>query len=292
MSPLFALAFAFGSSLCWSGLDAMRKRLGAKLSAPLLVAAFSLGQIPIFAAWLALDARAIDFVAYAPIGAAAISLNLGANLLFVGAVQRSPLSVAVPFLAFTPVFTALLAMPILDQRLGPTELLGIAIVVLGGLLFGLSRDASDRPLWREPGVWMMLGVAGMWAGTTTLDAAAQGAAPPALHGLVQTGGVGIVLSLYLLARGGRASFSPLRPELRALGLTILFAAGAYGQQLLSLQGLDAAHVETLKRVVGLIMALGVGRLLFQEAVTRNKIVGVGLLALGTLVVAWGAQPAS
>ena len=50
VAPTIAAA-AIGSSLCWSALDALRKKLGEGLDATTLVALFSLGQAPIFIAW-------------------------------------------------------------------------------------------------------------------------------------------------------------------------------------------------------------------------------------------------
>lgn len=289
MSPLLALALAVSSSLCWAGLDALRKHLGERMPATALVTAFSVGQVPLFVAWWGVTGGVITSTAYWAPGLAALALNLGANLLFVMAVQRSPLSVTVPFLAFTPVFTAAIGVPLLNQQPNPTELVGIAVVVVGGLVFGLSRDAQRRPLFKEPGVWMMLGVACMWASTTALDKAATDHAPPAFHGLVQTGGVGLVLAVYLSVRRGSKVIESVRPHLPALCLAILFAAAAFGLQLLALRGIDAAHVETQKRVIGLVMALIVGRLMFDEAVTAKKVFGVGVLALGTVIVAIGAS---
>jgi hypothetical protein len=54
--------------------------------------------------------------------------------------------------------------------------------------------------------------------------------------------------------------------------------------LLALQALFVAIVEVIKRVVGLVAALGRGYLVFAEPLTRQKFWVVGLMRAGTMLV--------
>ena len=291
--PTLALAFALGSSAGWATLDALRKRLGGALTAPVVVTWFSLGQIPFFAVWWWLTGGDAPGADYWGLGLLDLALNVAANLMFVAAVARAPLSITVPFMAFTPVFTTAVATLLLDQRPRPLELAGIVVVVLGGLSLGLSRDASRRRILREPGVWMMLGVAALWSTTIALDTLATRELETAPHALIQTGGVGVVVGLYTLLRGGGRDLGGALRSHGGLVTAAALAAGiAMGLQLLALQGLDAGHVETQKRVIGLAAAVLVGRWLFAEPITPRKVLGVAIMAAGTAMVALGASASS
>lgn len=297
MGLSLALSLAIASSLCWATLDGLRKYLAERMPAAALVVCFSLLQVPLFVIWWATDGGGIEnHAAYWLPAGVGLAFNLAANLLFVLAVQRAPLSLTVPFLAFTPVFTTAVSVPLLHQIPSALEVVGVCVVVLGGVSLGFSAQpsageskADTRPVFLEPGVWMMLGVAALWSTTTALDKAATDYAATPVHALVQTGGVGVVLLLSMVARRQLSDFSPVRLHWRPTLLAGAVAAAAFGLQLLAIQGLDAGHVETQKRVIGLVMALVVGRMAFDESITRGKLVAVGIMALGTALVAYGAS---
>ena len=61
----------------------------------------------------------------------------------------------------------------------------------------------------------------------------------------------------------------------------------YGLQLAAYQTTMVAVVEGLKRVTGLLAALVVGRIMFAEPITKSKIVGVGILAIGVPLILFG-----
>ena len=108
-------------------------------------------------------------------------INVAANLAFIEAVRRSPLSLTIPLLSLTPVFTTLLAIPLLGEIPETRQWLGIAAVVVGAFWLNLSRGSiSLRNAWeafgREPGSRLMVAVALMWSLAMPLDKMAVGAA--------------------------------------------------------------------------------------------------------------------
>ena len=64
-----------------------------------------------------------------------ILLNVAANLLFLHAVRVSPLSLTIPFLSFTPVFSALSASVLLGEWPSGSALLGIVMELSADRLF-------------------------------------------------------------------------------------------------------------------------------------------------------------
>lgn len=289
MSVGIALALALASSLCWAGLDATRKRLSSKTSAVALVTVLSLGQLPLYAAWWLHAGGGVDDPAYLAPALVEIALNVAANLLFVRALEVSPLSVTIPFLSFTPVFATAIAIPTLGELPAPIQLAGIAAVVIGAIVLasghavsiGLGPFAFLRALGRERGAVYMLLVAMMWACTIAIDKAAMRHAAVVVHAAVQSAGVGVVLLAYLLARRRLAELGAVRRYPLAMLGTVLFAAGGFALQLVAIKVLLVGVVETLKRAIGLASAIVVGRVAFAEPVTPSKLVSALIMAGGT-----------
>ena len=63
--------------------------------------------------------------------------------------------------------------------------------------------------------------------------------------------------------------------------------GPRGVQVL---GVYVGLVEAIKRVIGLAMAALVGRIFFQEPLTRQKLIALGLMAVGVSLILFPTQP--
>jgi len=137
------IGFSLGvaAALCWAGLDVVRKALAQKGSPTALAVFLLLGQVPFVAAWAVYDRTWVTDAQYWPPAVASMSMNALANVLFMRSVQLSPLSRTVPFLSLTPVFSALVAMPLLAEIPGPMHWAGILLVVLGAMV--LNSDLGD-----------------------------------------------------------------------------------------------------------------------------------------------------
>jgi drug/metabolite transporter (DMT)-like permease len=295
LSVGLALGFAVLSSLCWAGLDATRKHLSSETSAVALVTVLSLGQLPIYVAWWASAGGRIEDPAYFGPALVEIGLNVAANLLFVRAVEISPLSVTIPFLSFTPVFATAIAIPLLGELPDPVQLAGIAAVVLGAIILasghavsiGLGPFAFFRALGHERGAIYMLLVALMWACTIAIDKAAMQYAALVVHAAVQNLGVGLVLITYLLLRRRVGELGVIKRHPVPMLATVVFAAGGFALQLVAIKVLLVGVVETLKRAIGLVSATVVGRVGFDEPITISKVLAALIMAGGTAALMLG-----
>ncbi len=287
MTPT-VLAFAAASALGWSLCDLSRRFLAARMTAWALVFWVTVGALPLLSLWaLARGEGGFDPAGYLLPGLASLGLNVGANFAFFRALQLSPISVTLPVLSLTPVFSALLGSVFLGERLPARALAGVAMVVLGAFVLAARmphRPSGERRMRLEPGSLVMAGVALGWSATMLLDKLALehiGAIP---HALVLHTGVAAVAA-GVLGRGGlRATLPQLRRNGPALAATIVFGALALGSQLLAIRELPIGFVETLKRGVGGAMAVVWGRAFFDEPVTVTKLVAIGLLAGGVALL--------
>ncbi len=347
-----ALAVTLGASLAWSGFDSLRKALVRRLAPLPLLFLLTAASLPALAIWAFLDGRAGRAAltpGYLAPALASIVLSVVSNLAFVEALRRAPLSSTVPLLSLTPVFSALLAIPLLGELPTPITALGILLVVLGAFWLQSRRNPGPSSLptpevdappardpagasaaggaaWRDPasraeraedsatpgtpvprehgcGIprrdrtrrgfrsrgllsphFLILFVAFSWSLTITLDKLAVSRSTAPFHGLVLNTGVTLGLLAVLAARRRLGEMAGVT---RAPGLFVL-AVGvstlALALQLLALSMVWVSWVETLKRGIGNLMAVVLGRLAFSEAVTPAKLLAVGLMAAGVALI--------
>lgn len=279
-------------SLAWSGFDTVRKVLVRRVAPVPLVFLLTLGQVPLFAAWVGGDGVPAVSQAYLAPAAGSILLNVAANLGFIYAIQLSPLSLTIPFLSLTPVFTTLLAAPLLGEWPTPLQTLGILVVVAGA--FGLNLERGEgvtlpglwRAFLRERGGVLMVGVAVLWSIAMPLDKLALEAASASFHGLVLSLGVavGLLVVLAVQGRGRLRGISTVRGAIKGFAVALVLSALALGLQLLAIHLVWVSLVETFKRGIGNVMAMVLGTLIFGERVSREKVMAVGMMVAGVAMI--------
>jgi drug/metabolite transporter (DMT)-like permease len=97
-----------------------------------------------------------------------IPINIIAYVLYLYAIKISPISLSVPFLAFTPVFMILTGFFILAETVNIWGAIGIVLIVLGGYMLHFTGNqggmlAPFSAFAREKGSWLMLIVAILFA---------------------------------------------------------------------------------------------------------------------------------
>lgn len=279
-----SLLLVLVSALSWAGFDLLRKLLAREMGPLPLMALLCLASAPPFAIWAAIEGGFEVEPGYWAPALVSVALNVAANLLFLEALRTGELSIAVPLLSLTPAFTALVAIPLLGERPSATDAGGIALVVLGALI--LRPPGGEGPI--DPagrrGLWLMAGTALLWSLTIPLDKLAVSRSHPPLHALVLNLGVAAA-ALAILAR--RRELSRLRELSRApwtFVAALAISALALGSQLAAIQTVWVSLVETLKRTIGNLSAVLVGRIAFGEAITSRKLAAVALMAGGVALI--------
>lgn len=97
-----------------------------------------------------------------------IPINIIAYILYLYAIKISPISLTVPFLAFTPPFMILTGFFILSETINIWGGMGIAMIVLGGYVLHVKKGqvsfwAPFVAFAKEKGSWFMLIVAILYA---------------------------------------------------------------------------------------------------------------------------------
>jgi drug/metabolite transporter (DMT)-like permease len=242
-------------------------------------------QVPLHAAVVfATGVPAVDLT-FAGVTVVTATLTLAANLLLVIAVSISPLSLTVPYLSFTPVFTLLFGVPILGQLPGPAGLAGVLAVSLGALLLNTTpRELLSDPLLglrRERGSRIMLAVAFLFAVSTALDPIAIRHASEPAYALGLTGSISLGL---LFRRGVAREVVKARSLHGLLAVGALLTAMALLTQFLGYRYLYVAYVDAVKRAGGNLLALLLGALFFAEGFNPRRLVAAILMSIGVSLV--------
>jgi drug/metabolite transporter (DMT)-like permease len=277
-------------SFAWGACDLSRKLLAGKIRPQPLAVLITMAAVPIFLVWMLIDGVPDVQASYWAPALASVALNVAANLAFFVALRGAGLSVTIPLLSLTPVFTALLAIPMLGQQPTGLQMTGILLVVLGAFALSLPQDGplSFAAVWRtwttdRSALWMGF-VALCWSLTVPLDKLAMDRASGPLHGLVLNFGVGLAVAVLLLARRRAGELADVRRAPFVFVFGVLISTVALGLQLIAIQTVWVSVVETLKRGIGNGMAVVFGRLIFGEAITLRKVAAVGLMVAGVALI--------
>jgi drug/metabolite transporter (DMT)-like permease len=283
-----SLASADAATKAWLGdfstreLTLVRFTLTGVVLSPLLFGMPPLGDLPpAFWGWIAI----------------LLPLEIAAMALYLAAIRDHPLSLTLPYLAFTPVFVSLVAFVLLGERVTPGGAAGIALVVAGAWLLNVRHARRGdwrswamplRAILHEPGSRMMLAVAVIYALTSTLGKGAMQYLPAHYFGAFYFALLGLAtLVLFGLPQPGR-----LR---RALGLrpggrpwTVLVVVGLNALMIythfLALQLVQVAYMISVKRV-SLLFGILYGALLFHEPGLRTQLPAGVLMLAGVFLIA-------
>jgi drug/metabolite transporter (DMT)-like permease len=220
--------------------------------------------------------------------AAGLPLEVTALLCYMRAIKVSPLSLTVPFLAFTPAFVILTGYLFLGEVLTPRGILGIGLVAAGSYVLNLS-DARKQWLapilavFREQGSWLMLLTSFIFSFTATLGKVAILHSSPPFFGVTYFLSVlGLLLLISPFVPGVRAGNLFLRPR---HGLVVgLATATVVFSHTYAISLVEAAYMLSIKRT-SLLFGVVLGGLVFRETRIRERLLGALIMLTGVFLIA-------
>jgi len=166
--------FAIIASFLHSIVDAIRKKLTQNSNEYLAYWGLTLFSVPvflisiIFTGWPKLT---LTFYLIIPV---ALLLNIVSFLMLFKALKISPLSLTIPFLAFTPVFLILTSYLMLRELPNFYGIFGIIFITLGAYILNISKIKEGfwgpiKAIGREKGSLYVLIVAFLWSILSNID---------------------------------------------------------------------------------------------------------------------------
>ena len=242
-------------------------------------------------------------------------LEGSAILLNYRALQVSPLSFCVPFLALSPVFLLPIGKFFLHEQISAGMIIGVLIVVIGSLVINRQLFANGwlepaKAIVREKGSRYMMAVALLLAVTAALDKWFVTSGGDVAFGerlsrsFTLSIGKSVMLALFFLGlafwrlRGVKTSpvvsaektaaptdqiwTSPWRQVPQWIVLASFFEAIVLVLQLLAVQFTVAAVVISIKRS-GILLACAVGWFVFKERGITDRVIGSCVMVAGVVI---------
>lgn len=224
-----------------------------------------------------------SFLVYLAIDMAGVTC---ATLLYFRALQVSPLSLCMPFIAFTPLFLIPTGYVLLGELPSSVKLIGVLLVVLGSLvmhrqLFAVSWLEPVKAIVRERGSRYMLMVAFIFSLTNPLDAKLVRMSDAYMLAF----SYGILLSL-IFATMAIVRRADWRLVMRSAPFWIILAGvGETAVNLLQFSShnfIDVVITISLKRA-GIVLSVLMGWLVFKERDITDKLIAATVMVAGALM---------
>lgn len=217
-----------------------------------------------------------------------IALYIISIVIYMRAIEKSPLSLTLPMVAFTPAFMLLTGPLILGEFPRMPGLIGIASIIAGAYVLN-AKDAKKGllapfvSLVRERGPMLMFIVAVMWSLTATLGKLLVEQSSPVFSMTSQYAAATAIFSLIVFATK-KVRPSDIRKNFKGLAGIGVF---------MSLSELSLAYTYTLTLAVYAIavkrLSILIGSLygfkFFKEGDVVQRLAGSALMLLGIVLIA-------
>jgi drug/metabolite transporter (DMT)-like permease len=221
--------------------------------------------------------------------ALALPLEVAAALLYMRAIKVCPLSLCIPFLAFTPLFLIVTGRLILGEGLNRWGIAAVFLIAGGSYILSLSTGrfgflAPVKALLRETGARCMLMVAVLYSCTAALGKLAILHSEPAFYGVLYP----LIFSGLMLAGYPLSNPKPARTLLarRRWGLILgLCLAATIFSQVYGLTMAPAAYLIAVKRT-SVFFSVVLGGVWLKERPIGPRLVGAALMVLGVMLIAF------
>lgn len=212
-----------------------------------------------------------------------IPLELIATLLYMKALQHSPLSIVAPLFAFSPAFILLTGPLFLGEYTSFTGALGVMVIVVGAYLLNVSqvKDGYFEPfkrLGKERGARYMIGAALLFSVTANMGRLGVTNSSPAFFGASYFTVLALVLLIPVIRRKevpGVVRKTVLIPGI-AIALSVIF-------HLKGIELIQASYFIALKRL-SMIISIVLGIVILKEKSGKERLVGGTIMMLGVLII--------
>lgn len=217
-----------------------------------------------------------------------------AMLLYMKAIRDYPLSLTLPYLAFTPVIITVGAFLLLGERVSVAGFGGIILVVVGGYLLNVDSAATAsgfrlleplRAAFINRGSQLMLLVACLYSITAVLGKAALNHAPPLAFAAFYFVLLGLATLIVAITIQPRAMRGSLRRPVSSLMVAIFMLLMVF-THFEALQMVETAYMITVKRT-SLLFGMLYGAWLFGERHLPLHLLAGSLMVLGVFFIYYG-----
>ena len=214
-----------------------------------------------------------------------LPLEILALLLYLKAIEVSPLSLSLPFLSFTPLFLLITSRVMLGEHVSHQALAGILAMVVGSYLLQVGRVREGllepiKALGRERGAMLMLGVAFIYSITSNLGKVAITHSSPQFFATFFALEMALVALVIPYHKGDRKTWNI---KDKAMILMALLFALHFLFHTLAINLAQVSYMIPLKRT-SVLFGVIYGRILYKEEGIKERLTGAALMVIGALLI--------
>jgi len=276
------------SAFFWAAFDLTRKLTLEKISSINLLLIFTITQLIIFLIWLFFEDFSINLIPYLLPGITLIIIGLFSALLFLKAIKQSDLSLTIPLLSLSPMFSSLFSFFFLNEQLSNIQYLGIFLIILGTLILYSKKLTiyeiikSFKIILKNSSAKLMVLVSIIWSLTPVLDKICLKNSSVNIHGFIQS--LGMITLLIFLFKKDTVQTENTKKNWRIILLTVFIGSTATILQFYAILTNYVPIMESIKRSIGQLSSVFLGKIFFNEEVNKPKVVGVIALSIGVYFI--------
>ncbi|OAG27182.1 DMT family transporter [Thermodesulfatator autotrophicus] len=290
---MFWLILALNTALFTAFGDAFSKYFLRPFGTPSMVLARILGPTIIFLPLLFLydwPTLSTDFWKTIAI---LYPLETVAIICYMEAIRISPLSLTVPYLAFTPAFIIVTGYLILGEKLTFTGIAGIFFIIAGSYCLNLSSIHKGisypfKAMLKEKGSILMLLVAFIYAVTSVLLKVGIKQSETFFFALFYYTFLGLFVSAVIFGWQGKKPWQPFIEAPKGAMLVSLAQAVAVFSHIWAVSLAPVAYMIAIKRL-SVLFGVIIGGLIFKEQAFKERLFGASLMVAGVFLIAWAGH---
>ena len=276
------------SAFFWAMFDLTRKLSLKKINSVNLLLIFTLAQFLIFLVWIFIDDFSINFTSYFLPGIILIFIGLFSALLFLKAIKQSDLSLTIPLLSFSPMFSSIFSFFFLNEQLSRIQYLGVFLIIFGTLILYSKKLTFDdilksfKIILKNSSAKLMITVSIIWSLTPVLDKLCLEHSSINLHGFIQS--LGMIILLVFLFKKNKVQTINAKKNWGLILLTVFIGSTATIFQFYAILTNYVPIMESIKRSVGQFSSVFLGKIFFNEEINKPKVMGVIVLSVGVYFI--------
>ncbi len=276
------------SAFFWAIFDLTRKLSLKKINSVNLLLIFTITQFIIFLIWIFIDNFSINLIPYLLPGIILIFVGLFSALLFLKAIQQSDLSLTIPLLSFSPMFSSIFSFFFLNEQLSKIQYFGVFLIIFGALILYSKKLTleeflkSFKVILKNSSAKLMIIVSIIWSLTPVLDKLCLEHSSINFHGFIQS--LGMIILLIFLFKKDKVQTLNTKKNLRLILLTVCVGSTATILQFYAILTNYVPIMESIKRSVGQLSSVFLGKIFFNEKINKPKVIGVIILSVGVYFI--------
>ena len=276
------------SAFFWAIFDLTRKLSLKKINSVNLLLIFTITQFIIFLIWIFIDNFSINLIPYLLPGIILIFVGLFSALLFLKAIQQSDLSLTIPLLSFSPMFSSIFSFFFLNEQLSKIQYFGVFLIIFGALILYSKKLTleeflkSFKVILKNSSAKLMIIVSIIWILTPVLDKLCLEHSSINFHGFIQS--LGMIILLIFLFKKAKVQTLNTKKNWRLILLTVFVGSTATILQFYAILTNYVPIMESIKRSVGQLSSVFLGKIFFNEKINKPKVIGVIILSVGVYFI--------